>query len=67
MSKQEAKKFEVKHHVTFTTSGGRGSGRTGKGHIEEIRPSTKGDFFGVREEGKKTLTFVRASQLTHAA
>ncbi|WP_440029886.1 hypothetical protein [Chromobacterium amazonense] len=55
--------MQVGQQVKFNTSGGRGAGRSGQGVLQEIKSSTKGKFYGVKEEGKDKLTFVRESQL----
>ncbi|PRP71007.1 hypothetical protein BUE93_08610 [Chromobacterium amazonense] len=59
--------MQVGQQVKFTTSGGRGAARSGQGVLQEIKSSTKGKFYGVKEEGKEKLTFVRESQLRRAA
>nr|WP_199065039.1 hypothetical protein [Chromobacterium sp. ASV5] len=58
--------MKVGDKVKFTTSGGRGTPRSGQGVLAEIKSSVKGDYFGVKEEGKEKLSFVRASQISLA-
>ncbi|AAQ59678.1 hypothetical protein CV_2006 [Chromobacterium violaceum ATCC 12472] len=53
---------KVGKKVKFTTKGGFGS-RDGEGVVELMKSTTRGRFFGVREDGKKTLTYVRERQL----
>lgn len=53
---------ESRKKVKFTTKGGFGS-RDGEGVVELMKSTTRGRFFGVREDGKKTLTYVRERQL----
>ncbi|WP_255410712.1 hypothetical protein [Chromobacterium alticapitis] len=38
-----------------------------QGVLKEIKSSIKGKFYGVKEEGKEKLTFVRERQLQRAA
>ncbi|MGD1826912.1 50S ribosomal protein L27 [Chromobacterium violaceum] len=54
--------MKVGKKVKFTTKGGFGS-RDGEGVVELMKSTTRGRFFGVREDGKKTLTYVRERQL----
>lgn len=58
--------MDIGTKVKFTTSGGRGKPRSGEGVLSEIKPAHKGSFYGVKEEGKEKLTFVRESQLQAA-